>query len=76
MFEIILQSKTLPEPLSRLINMDKVKVRELHGEIHLIPINKPTDSRSILPILGMYTDGKLTVDGYLKRKYADKEIER
>ncbi|MCL2049250.1 MAG: hypothetical protein FWG87_11050 [Defluviitaleaceae bacterium] len=32
-------------------------------------------SKSILPILGMYKDGKLTVDGYLERKREEKKLE-
>ena len=76
MAELILQAKTLPEPIFRLIHTEKVKVRESHGEIHLVPLDDLKDRRSILPILGMYSDGKLTVDGYLERKHADKEFER
>ena len=74
MTEMVLQSRTLPEPLFRLIRTEKVKVRESYGEIHLIPLDD--SPKSILPVLGMYTDGKLTVDGYLERKRADKELER
>jgi len=76
MTELVLQAKILPEPLFQLIRTEKVMVRESHGEIHLVPIKESPDGRSILPILGMYSDGKLTVDGYLKRKRADKELER
>jgi len=79
--EMVLHARTLPEPLLRLIHTEKVKIRECKGEIHLLPIKELTDSqvadrRLILPILGMYSDGKLTVDGYLERKRADKEMER
>jgi len=81
MAEMVLQVRTLPEPLFRLIHTEKVKVREHKGEIHLLPIEEPADNhavdrRSILPILGMYSDGKLTVDSYLKQKRADKELEQ
>ena len=76
MAEMVLQARTLPEPLFKLIRTEKVKVRESHGEIHLIPVDDVVDGRLILPILGMYTDGKLTVDGYLERKRAEKELER
>ena len=76
MTEMVLHARTLPEPLFRLIRTEKVKVRELRGEIHLVPIEEQNDGRSVLPILGMYTDGKLTVDGYLKHKREDLELER
>lgn len=76
MVEMILQTRTLPEPIFRLVNAEKVMVRQFNGEVHLIPVKDSTKPKSILPILGMYTDGKLTVDGYLERKHADKELER
>jgi hypothetical protein len=74
--ELVLQARTLPEPLFRLIPTDKIKIRQSNGEIHLIPFEDSAKSQSILPILGMYTDGKLTVDGFLERSRADKELER
>ena len=76
MSEMVLQANTLPEPLFRLLRAEKVKVREYHGEIHLIPIDESIDNRSILPIVGMYSDGKLSIDGYLERKRMDMELER
>ena len=81
MAEMVLHARTLPEPLFRLINTEKVKVREHQGVIQLHPVDEPSkvnidERRAILPILGMYSDGKLTVDGYLERKRADKELER
>ena len=38
MTEMILNTRTLPEPLSRLIRAEKVKVRQAGGEIRLTPI--------------------------------------
>jgi len=76
MSETVLQARILPEPLFRLIHTDKVKVHEdINGEIRLIPLKEIEKSVSSCPFLGFYTDGKLTVDGYLKRKRADKELE-
>ncbi|MCL2499919.1 MAG: hypothetical protein FWE90_06230 [Defluviitaleaceae bacterium] len=76
MSEMILQVKILPEPLLKLINTEKVKVRREHGEIRLIPIEAKVKKNNILPILGMYSDGKLTVENYLKQKRIDRELER
>ena len=76
MSEIVLQAKTLPEPIFRLISAEKVKVcKEINGEIRLIPIMESKKAVSKCPFLGMYTDGKLTIDSYLKQKRADKELE-
>ena len=76
MVEMVLQTNKLPEPIFRLIHAEQVKVREANGEIHLIPINDTRKDKSILPILGMYADGKLTVDGYLSRKRKEKTLDR
>ena len=76
MAEVVLQAKTLPEPLLRLIPTEKVEVRKEHnGEIRLVPIKESGKTVSNCPFLGMYSDGKLTVDGYLENKRAEKELE-
>jgi hypothetical protein len=76
MAEIVLQTRALPEPLFRLISSDNVRIREdTNGEIRLIPVKTSTEPISKCPFFGMYTDGKLTVDGYLERKRRDKELE-
>jgi len=76
MSEMVLQTRTLPEPLFRLISSDSVKIHEdINGEIRLIPVKESTEPKSKCPFWGMYTDGKLTVNGYLERKRKDKELE-
>ena len=75
MSEMILYSSTLPMPIFQLISTEKIKVRKDKGEIRLIPIVESEKTASNCPFLGMYTDGKLTVDGFLERKRADKELE-
>ena len=76
MTEMILQTSTLPEPLFRLISSSSVKIREgNNGEIRLIPVTESVVATNNCPFLGMYTDGKLTVDGYLERKRMDKRLE-
>jgi hypothetical protein len=72
MTEMVLQTKTLPEPLFQLVRTEKVKVRELYGEIHLIPINEKT---SDCPLLGLYSGGKLTVEKHHAWSREDKELE-
>ena len=73
---MVLQARTLPTPLLRLISTEKVKIREdNNGEIRLIPIKESKKPTNNCPFLGMYKDGKLTVDGYLQRKRRDKELE-
>ncbi|MCL2360512.1 MAG: hypothetical protein FWC73_01715 [Defluviitaleaceae bacterium] len=77
MAELVLQARTLPEPLYRLIGAEKVRVQEDRDEIRLIPIKTiPVEKVNYCPFLGMYTDGKQTVDGFFERMRKDAELER
>jgi len=74
MTEMVLQARTLPEPIFRLISSEKVKVREYRGEVHLIPIKEKITS-SDCPLLGLYSDGKLTVEKHFVWSQEDKVLE-
>ena len=52
MTEIVLNTSTLPEPLYRLIQTEKVKVHEADGEIRLTPI---IDTKKSCPLRGRKT---------------------
>ena len=73
MTEIVLNTSTLPEPLFRLIQTEKVKVHEADGEIRLTPI---TDTKKSCPLRGLCADGKLSSYSLIERKQAEKELER
>ena len=72
MTEMVLDTKTLPEPLLRLIYTEKVKVREVHGEIRLTPVKETT---SDCPLLGMFADGRISTEKFTKDKQIEKELE-
>ncbi|MCL2352265.1 MAG: hypothetical protein FWC55_07005 [Firmicutes bacterium] len=72
MTEMVINARTLPEPLFRLIRAEKVAVRVVDGEVRLTPVKEVSDN---CPLLGMYTDGKLTVDRFLEWKREDRELE-
>ena len=72
MNELVLDTKMLPEPLFRFIRTEKVKVRELDGELRLTPI---IDSKEGCPLLGIASDCGFTVDEFLARKREDKVLE-
>jgi len=72
MNELVLDTKTLPEALFRFIRTEKVKVRELDGELRLTPI---IDSKEGCPLLGIASDCGFTVDEFLVRKREDKVLE-
>jgi hypothetical protein len=72
MSETIINSRTLPEPIFRLIRSEKVKVREADGEIRLTPI---LDVEKGCPLRGLCADGKLSSYAFMERKQAEKELE-
>jgi len=72
MIEMILDTKTLPESLFRLLRAEKVKVREHDGEVRLIPM---IQSKNGCPILGIASDCGFTVDEFIARKREEKVLE-
>ena len=71
--EMIIDTRTLPEPIMRKIHTKKAKVREINGEIVITPIR---DESVECPFLGMFADGKISSEKYMARKQAEKELER
>lgn len=72
MTEMLLDTKTLPESLYRLLKVEKVKVREFDGEVRLTPI---IHTQNGCPLLGIATDCGFTVDDFLARKHNEKVLE-
>ena len=73
MSEMILNAVSLPEPLFRLVRSDKVKVSEENGKIYLTPILKV--HKKGYPLRGSAADCGFTVDEFLEKKHAEKELE-
>ena len=74
MTETIINTKSLHEVLLKLIQTEKVKLSETDGEIRLIPIEESIDYISKLRgSLAGYPE--MSVDKFLERKRADKELE-
>ncbi|MDR1920527.1 MAG: hypothetical protein LBS31_02115 [Candidatus Adiutrix sp.] len=75
MDDIILNANTLPEPLSRLIGADRVRVRKDNGVITMTPIEGSFDC--VAGLRGMLAGNKeMSLDKFLERKHADKEFDR
>ena len=75
MVEMVLNTSTLPEPLIRLIHTEKVRVNETGGIIQLMPIKEDVDCT--IGLRGMLSDfPEMSVDKFLERKHADKELEQ
>ncbi len=71
MTELILNARTLPEPLFKLIRTEKVKVNEANGVINLIPI---IESEADCPLLGLTSDSGLTVDKFIAMTHDEAEM--
>jgi len=74
MTEIILNTRTLPKSLFRMIHTEKVRVKEADGIIQLMPVKENDDCTiGLRGILANYDE--MSVDKFLERRRADKELE-
>jgi hypothetical protein len=71
MTEMILNARTLPEPLFNMIRTERVKVNETNGIINLIPI-KENDAEC--PLLGLTAGSGLTVERFLALTHDETEM--
>jgi len=70
--ELVLNTRTLPEPLIRLIFTERVKVREAQGQITLTPVRE-TDSDC--PLLGMFANSQTSSYTFMAAKQDEKVLE-
>ncbi|MCL2579546.1 MAG: hypothetical protein FWE32_05885 [Oscillospiraceae bacterium] len=74
MTEIVLNTSTLPEPLTRLIATEKVRVKELNGVVQLFPVKENVDCT--VELRGMFAgDPEMTMDRFLERTRVDKGLD-
>ena len=73
MAEMVLNVQELPETIFSRITTEKVSVFEKNGIITLTPIFK--EKLQFNHLIGMFSDGKISVDGFLKEKQQEKELE-
>ena len=69
---MILDINMLPEALFPRVKTGKVKFHEENGTFVLTPIE---EQKSFDNLAGMFSDGKLSIDNYLKQKQMDKGFE-
>ena len=72
MTEMVLDTRTLPEPIMRMIHTRKVKIRENRGDFVITPIREENVE---CPLFGMFADGKISAEKFIARKQAEKELE-
>jgi hypothetical protein len=74
MNDLILNANTLPEPLFQLIGADKVRVQKEGNIITMMPVEEPFDC--VAGLRGMLAGNEaISVDKFLDRKHADKELD-
>ena len=74
MNETIMQTRAFPEILFKLIPTEKVRVTEIDGMVQFIPVKDNEDCT--IGLRGMFAgDPNMTVEKFLKRKRADKELD-
>ena len=75
MTETVMYTNALSEVLLKLIPTEKVRVKEIDGEIRLTPVQESIDY--IAQLRGSLADyPEMSVDRFLERKRADKELDR
>jgi virulence-associated protein VagC len=73
MADMILDVQTLPEAIFSKISTKRVKIREENGSIILTPFGETKQNFEVL--FGMFSDGKISTEEYMKEKQIEKELE-
>jgi hypothetical protein len=73
MSDMVLDINMVPEAIFSHIKTEKVKFHEENGSILLTPFTEKKLDFDVL--FGMFSDGKLSIDSYLKEKQIEKELE-
>jgi len=72
MESLIIDREILPETIFSYINSPKIRIFRENGNIVLTPVNnKP----NINELRGMFSDGKLSSEAFIKQKVIEKEME-
>jgi len=73
MSDMVLDIQTLPEMIFSRISSEKVNFHEENGSIILTPFIEKKQNFDVL--FGMFSDGKLSSEEYMKEKQFEKELE-
>ena len=69
---LVIDREILPETIFSFIRSPKIKIVEDNGNVILTPIKY---SPNIKELRGMFSDGKLSSDAFIKQKTIEKEME-
>ena len=70
----VMDINALPPLLFRLFSTAKVSVTEIDGGIHIMPAEEKSSIDGLIGILADYPE--MSVDNFLSRMRADKELEK
>jgi virulence-associated protein VagC len=73
MMEMVLDIQTLPEEIFSRIPTKKVKVYEENGTITLTPFSE--EKLRFDHLIGIFSDGRISIDDFLEEKQREKELE-
>ena len=69
---LVIDRGILPEPIFSYVQSEKIQIFEENGNVVLSPVkNKPNADE----LFGMFSDGKLSSDGFIRRKAVEKAME-
>jgi len=72
MESLVIDRNMLPEPIFSYIHSEKIRISEENGNVILSPIkNKP----NIDELFGIFNDGKMSSNDFIKQKAIEKEME-
>jgi hypothetical protein len=73
MSDMVLDINMVSETIFSHIKTEKVKFHEENGTFILTPVTGK--EKTFDHLIGMFSDGKLSIDGFLKEKRLEKELE-
>jgi len=73
MTEMVLDIQALPETVFSRISSRKVKFFEENGTITLRPFSE--EKPCFEHLVGLFSDGKISIDDFLEEKQQEKELE-
>jgi len=73
MTEMVLDIQALPETIFSRISSKKVKFYEENGTITLKPFSE--EKPGFDHLIGMFSDGKISINDFLDEKQQEKELE-
>jgi len=73
MSDMVLDVQTLPEMIFSRISAEKVNFHEENGSIILTPVIEKKNNFDVL--FGMFSDGRISTEEYMKEKQLEKELE-